>query len=146
MTKSRMISGSLITLLGIFLLSYSFFIEELSVILGLFFLVFGVIIIFNKSEDEIEQIKQRPHRIRNFISSKFKKRRGSEDFQNSKNNSKDENVLKDFEDNSKDYSENNTKNLKKSNKLIKPKGSRNKSKGKSKSKSKGKSKRKGNKK
>ncbi len=73
MSKSRTISGIFVTLFGIFLIILSFTIEELSVLLGLFFVSFGVIIFFNRAEDEIEQIKVKRDKLKNKVKSKLNK-------------------------------------------------------------------------
>ena len=71
MTVARTISGISLVLFGIFLIFVSFWVEGFSMLLGLFFLIFGVIIFFNREEDEIEQIKSR------FKSNKTKLKKGT---------------------------------------------------------------------
>ena len=61
-TRSRIITGVALVVFGVFLLGGSFFWEEtdsiwVSAIYGLISFVVGGFILFNKKEDEIEQIK-----------------------------------------------------------------------------------------
>jgi len=57
MTKVRMISAVFVFLIGVGLLIVPFFIEEFPILLGGFFVLFGIIIFLNRGEDNIEQIK-----------------------------------------------------------------------------------------
>jgi membrane-bound ClpP family serine protease len=58
-TKSRLITGTLIILLGTFLLIGSLFweVKIVSLIYGIVIFVLGIFIFFNKKEDKIEKIK-----------------------------------------------------------------------------------------
>ncbi len=60
MNISRLITGIVMVLGGLFLIGLSFFIEEASwvaLMYGIPLLIIGVFILFNKKEDKIEQIK-----------------------------------------------------------------------------------------
>jgi hypothetical protein len=60
----RIITGLVVIVLSVsFILSVGFFdgpgIDYIAVIVGFFFFLVGVLILFNKREDEIEKIKKR---------------------------------------------------------------------------------------
>lgn len=60
-TISRVVIGGILIVLGLSLGYQSFVVEEFSWVLliyGLLSLGFGIFILFNKKEDEIEQVKQ----------------------------------------------------------------------------------------
>ncbi len=62
-TTIRLITGIAMSLLSILLIIFAIFFNEagvdyVAVLTGSFFLLIGVFIIFNKKEDEVEQIKK----------------------------------------------------------------------------------------
>lgn len=50
----KLITGILISLVGLFLIIQ----KGLSIVMGIIFILFGLIILFNKFENKIEQIKR----------------------------------------------------------------------------------------
>ncbi len=62
-TAIRLITGIVISLLSILLIVFAIFFDEaridyIATLTGIFFLLIGIFIIFNKKEDEVEQIKK----------------------------------------------------------------------------------------
>jgi membrane-bound ClpP family serine protease len=55
---SRTLTGGIMILIGIFLIVVSFFLDYFFLIYGIVLFVIGLIIYFNKKEDEIEKIKK----------------------------------------------------------------------------------------
>lgn len=76
-TLSRTISGGALLLLG-FILGYNAFVskEAFWILLGygVLLIILGIFVLFNKKEDEIEQIKTQVLRTPNSIKAKGKKR------------------------------------------------------------------------
>ncbi len=55
MEISRIIAGGFMTLIGVFLIIFSFFESFFLLIYGIPLFVIGAVILFNKREDEIEE-------------------------------------------------------------------------------------------
>ena len=58
-TLSRILTGGAMIVGGLILLAMSFFFGFVSLFYGIPILIIGLIILFNKKEDEIEQIKSK---------------------------------------------------------------------------------------
>jgi hypothetical protein len=59
MSIGRTISGIFVLLIGVALLAVKVFFEpDFPVLMGAFFVLFGIIILLNRAEDDIEQIKE----------------------------------------------------------------------------------------
>ena len=61
MGKIQMLVGVIMGVIGLFLIGLSFFVKEapwVALIYGIPILIIGIVIFFNKKEDNIEQIKQ----------------------------------------------------------------------------------------
>lgn len=61
MKPNRLFTGTILSIVGIVLIVISFFVKIFYVLLiyGIPLFIIGVVILFNKKEDEIEQIKTR---------------------------------------------------------------------------------------
>ena len=58
-TPSRIITGTLATLFGLFLIILSVFEDFWILVYGIPLFIIGIFIFFNKKEDDIEEIKDR---------------------------------------------------------------------------------------
>ena len=58
-TPSRIITGTLATLFGLFLIILSVFEDFWILVYGIPLFIIGIFIFFNKKEDDIEEIKNR---------------------------------------------------------------------------------------
>ena len=58
-TVSRIITGILVTLMGLLLIIFSIFEDFWVLVYGIPLFIIGIFIFFNKKEDDIEKIKSR---------------------------------------------------------------------------------------